>query len=129
MFVALGALHALYTFLDTRKPRRIVPDDPAIVAAMATSKVRLARGGTTMWKAWIGFNFSHSLGAILFGALAVLAGATLHTHAVPSWVLLVFVGIGILYLVLGVLYWFRIPIVGIAVATICFLAAWLLHRW
>lgn len=127
IFVLLGFLHALYTFLDIRHPRRIVPDDPSVAAAMAASKVRLARGGTDMWRAWVGFNFSHSLGAILFGALCIVVGAALPLHSVPSWVLLVLVGVGGLYLLLSVLYWFRIPIAGIAIATACFALAWFLY--
>jgi hypothetical protein len=47
----LGVLHALYTFLDMRNPRRIVPDDPAVIAAMQASKIRLTRGESTMWRA------------------------------------------------------------------------------
>ena len=43
----LGTLHALYTFLDMRNPRRIVPDDPAVIAAMQASKIRLTRGEST----------------------------------------------------------------------------------
>jgi hypothetical protein len=127
IFVLLGGLHGLYTFLDTRNPRRLVPDDPKTTAAMAASNVRLTRGGTTMWKAWVGFNFSHSLGAVLFGALAIATGSTLQAFSVPSWVLLLFVVIGVAYLVLGILYWFRIPIAGIAIATASFLIAWLLY--
>lgn len=126
IFVVLGCLHALYTLLDIRHPRRIVPDDPAVAAAMVVSKVRLARGGTTMWKAWVGFNFSHSLGAVLFGALCVFTGMNFASSAVPQWALPLFVLIGTLYLILGVRYWFRIPIAGIAIATACFLAAWIL---
>ena len=126
IFVVFGFLHALYTFLDIRNPRRLVPDDPAIAAAMATSKLRLTRGGTTMWKAWVGFNFSHSLGLILFGSLCIAAGASLQALPVPSWVLLLFAVIGAAYSVLAVLYWFRIPIAGSAIATACFVLAWVL---
>src|SRR5712691_5725954 len=36
-------------------------------------------GGTDMWRAWIGFNFSHSLGVLLFGALEVWAGSRIKT--------------------------------------------------
>ena len=129
IFAVLGFLHALYTFLDIRKPRRLVPDDPAIAAAMSASKVRLTRGRTTMWNAWVGFNFSHSVGAMLFGGLSIAAGAALQTHPVPSWVLLVIAGIGAVYLVLAILYWFRIPIAGIAIATACFLMAWFTYAW
>jgi len=74
IFVVLGLLHAIYTFADIRRPRRLVPDDPAVSAAMHRSHLRLARGRTTMWQAWVGFNFSHSLGVVLFGALSVAAG-------------------------------------------------------
>jgi hypothetical protein len=125
IFVLFGLLHAIYTFLDIRRPRRLVPDDPAVSDAMARSRVRLARGGTTMWRAWVGFNFSHSLGAVLFGALCIFAAAVIGTVVVPGWVLFLLSAIGLTYLVIGVLYWFRIPIAGIAVATGCLLVAWL----
>jgi len=71
IFLLLGLLHALYTFLDIGRPRRLVPQDPSVARAMAESQPRLARGGATMWRAWVGFNFSHSLGAVLFGGLCI----------------------------------------------------------
>ena len=71
VFGVLGGLHAIYTLLDLRNPRRLVPVEPSVAQAMANSAVRVSRGGTDMWRAWIGFNFSHSLGLLLFAALAV----------------------------------------------------------
>ena len=127
IFVLLGLLHALYTFLDIRHPRRIVPDDPSVAAAMAASKLRLSRGGTDMWRAWVGFNFSHSLGAVLFGALCVVLGVNLHVLAIPSWVLLLLASVAGLYVVIGVLYWFRVPIGGVVIATACLLVAWIVY--
>ncbi len=125
LFLVMGLLHALYTLLDLRRHRRLVPDDPAVAAAMARSTLRLSRGGTTMWRAWVGFNFSHSLGAVLFGALCVVLGSLVGTVPVPGWVLGLPPAIGLIYLTLAVLYWFRIPVVGIALATGCLLVAWL----
>jgi hypothetical protein len=104
-----------------------VPQDPSVARAMTESHVRLARGGTTMWRAWVGFNFSHSLGAVLFGALCIWASTVLGTTVVPGWIPLLFVGIACVYLGLSVLYWFRIPTAGIAVAAVCLLAAWLMY--
>jgi hypothetical protein len=127
IFVLLGSLHALYTFLDIRRPRRLVPQDPAVAASMADSHVRLARGGTTMWRAWVGFNFSHSIGAVLFGALCICAGAALGTAVIPFWTLPVLVVVSIIYLALSVLYWFRVPTAGIAVASLCLLVAWVMY--
>lgn len=126
IFVVLGFLHALYTLADERRPRRIVPDDPAVRDAMGATGVRLARGGTTMWRAWIGFNLSHALGAVLFGALVMLLGVSWTDPAPPRFVLLLPLGVTLLYLVLSVRYWFRIPTAGILVSSACILAAWLL---
>src|ERR1700756_5995905 len=74
VFSVLGTLHAVYTLLDLRNPRRLVPVDPSVAHAMANSALRLSGGRTDMWRAWIGFNFSHSLGLLLVGALGVWAG-------------------------------------------------------
>jgi hypothetical protein len=127
IFVLLGFLHALYTFLDIARPRRLVPQDAAVAAAMVKSAVRLSRGGTSMWRAWVGFNFSHSLGAILFGALCIATGAVLAATVIPAWILLSFVAIALIYLVLSVLYWFRIPTAGIALGTVCLSLAWFMY--
>lgn len=124
VFGVLGALHALYIVLDLRNPRRLVPDDHAVVRAMANSTVRLSRGGTDMWRAWIGFNFSHSLGVLLFAALAIWVGA--HVSMLPQGVLPALILIGSIYLLLALRYWFSIPAIGIAVGTGCFVAAWVL---
>jgi hypothetical protein len=127
IFVLLGSLHALYTFLDIRRPRRLVPQDPAVALAMKESPLRLTRGGTTMWRAWVGFNFSHSIGAVLFGVLCICAGAVLGTVIIPAWALPLLVVISLIYLGLSVLYWFHIPTAGIAVASVCLLVAWLMY--
>lgn len=127
IFVLMGALHAIYTYADIRRPRRLVPQDPAVALAMADTQVRLSRGGTTMWRAWVGFNFSHSLGAVMFGSLCCCAGALLGTTSLPAWVLFLFVLIALIYLALSALYWFKIPTAGIAVATACLLTAWITY--
>jgi hypothetical protein len=129
IFLLLGILHALYTFLDIREPRRLVPQEPSVALAMAESSLRLARGGTTMWRAWVGFNFSHSLGAILFGMLCIGAGLVLGTLVLPALILFVLVLIALLYVGLSVLYWFRIPTMGIALATVCLVIAWLTYAF
>ena len=129
IFLLLGILHALYTFLDIREPRRLVPQEPSVALAMAESPVRLARGGTTMWRAWVGFNFSHSLGAMLFGMLCVGAGLVLGTLMLPAWILFVLVLIALCYVGLSVLYWFRIPTMGITLATVCLVIAWLTYAF
>jgi len=85
----LGALHAVYTLLDIRDPRRIVPDDPLVITAMQTSKIRLTRGESTVWQGWVGFNLSHSLGALMLSAACFIVAACLRRFAFSPWVLLV----------------------------------------
>ncbi len=126
IFVLRGGLHALYTLADERRPRRIGPDDPAVREAMAGTGVRLARGGTTMWRAWIGFNLSHALGAVLFGALVMLLGLSWQEPTPPRFILLLPLGVTVIYLALSIRYWFRTPTAGIALAAACIAAAWLL---
>ena len=120
IFIVLGGLHLAYTLLDLKKPRRLVPAEASVAQAMANSAVRLSRGRSNMWRAWVGFNFSHSLGLVLFGGLTVFTGA--QANPLPL-VIALFVLIGCVYLILAILYWFRSPAICLAVGTACFVAA------
>ena len=125
VFGVLGALHAVYTLLDLHNPRRLVPVDPSVAHAMANSALRLSGGRTDMWRAWVGFNFSHSLGVLMVAGLALWAGSRFNTLPV-SIIMPALTLIGCAYEVLALLYWFRAPAIGVAVGTGCFAAAWLL---
>lgn len=127
LFGILGLIHAFYTFADISRPRRLVPDDTTVLKAMSASNVRLARGGTTMWRAWVGFNFSHSLGALMFGLGSIVVGISLGSLILPRVVLLVPVAIGAVYLWLSIRYWFRVPTIVIAAGTLCFAIGWLVY--
>lgn len=119
----LGTVHLLYTlFTDRFEPR-----DAAAGAAMRATSPRLTRH-TSVWSAWVGFNASHSLGAMLFGAVYGLLAL-----AHPDWLraspALLAVGLATCtaYLALALRYWFRTPLAGIALATLCFGAGvWLM---
>ena len=124
VFGVLGSLHAIYTLLDLSNPRRLVPADPSVAKAMANSALRLSSGGTDMWRAWIGFNFSHSLGLLLVAALALWAGFRAKT--LPAGIMPALTLISCLYVFLALRYWFRAPAIGVAIGTACFAAAWIL---
>lgn len=119
IFGVLGTAHLFYTFFT----RRFDPRDPACGAAMRATSPRLT-GQTTMWKAWVGFNASHSLGAIVFATiylvLAIRHPALLRES--PFFVLLALAN-GLAYLALARAYWFRTPFIGIMAATVCFAVA------
>jgi hypothetical protein len=79
---------------------------------------------TTMWKAWIGFNASHSFGAILFGAVYAYL-ALLHAAFLAASGFLLALGLVTLcgYLGLARRYWFRTPFRGILLALVLYAAA------
>ena len=114
----LGLAHLLLTFFGPK----LEPRDPVLQARMREVSPVLTRQ-TTMWKAWIGFNASHSLGAILFGAIYGYL-AVVHPALLFQSIFLVALG-GILllsYLTLAKLYWFKSPFRALALASICYVA-------
>jgi hypothetical protein len=60
----LGLIHLLYTFYGPK----LLPRDRDLRTRMEEVSPVITRE-TTMWKAWVGFNASHSYGAVLFGAV------------------------------------------------------------
>jgi len=68
IFGILGTMHLLYTFFTNKFTAR----NQHVVEAMQSTSPVLTKE-TTMWKAWIGFNASHSLGGDgLLGCLSPL---------------------------------------------------------
>jgi hypothetical protein len=115
---ALGLIHLLYTF----RGNKLHPRDAALEARLKEVSPVLTRE-TTMWKAWVGFNASHSFGAILFGAvygyLAIVSSAFLFQSRFLLLLGLLFLAA---YVFLGKAYWFSIPFRGIVVATVLYVA-------
>ena len=60
--LALGVLHLVSTFSGPA----LLPRDAALQARMREVSPVISRD-TTMWRAWIGFNASDGMGAVLFG--------------------------------------------------------------
>jgi hypothetical protein len=119
IILALGILHLVYTFIG----RKLHPRDPELQARMREVQLVITRE-TTVWKAWIGFNASHSAGAILFG---VIYGYLALAHTAFLFESRFLCALGALflagYLALGRLYWFSVPYRSILVATVCYVGA------
>ncbi len=118
----LGTLHLVYTFAS----RKFSPRDVALEERLKQVSPVISRQ-TTMWKAWIGFNASHSLGAMLFG---VLYGyfAIWHFPMLAQDRFLAIVGAAFLLslLILAKRYWFNIPFAGVALSLVLYLAGFAL---
>lgn len=119
IILLLGMIHLLYTF----RGNKLHPRDSALEARLKEVSPVITRE-TTMWKAWIGFNASHSYGAILFGLvygyLALFHGAFLFGSP-----FLLVLGLVLLagYAFLGRAYWFSVPFRGIVLSTALYVAA------
>lgn len=122
IFGVLGTLHLILTF----RGRKLHPYDDAVRTAMTATTLRITRD-TSLWDAWIGFNASHSLGAMVFAAFVLLLalghGDFLRSAPVFAWLA---AANSIVWLAVAQRYWFRVPRNGLALASGCFVAAALL---
>jgi len=119
ILLVLGLIHVVYTFWGPQ----LTPRDAALQAMMSNVSPVLSRE-TTMWKAWLGFNASHSMGLILFGLVyGYLALA--HEEILFKSPYLLLVGLAMVcgFVVLAKLYWFSIPFRGTCAALVCYLAS------
>lgn len=112
----LGTAHLVYTFLGPK----LLPRDQRLREAMSNVQPGITTQ-TTMWRAWVGFNASHGLGAITFG---FLYGYLALAHPDVLFGSLPLLGFGlaalVAYLVLAKAYWFSTPLMGIGISLVCY---------
>lgn len=115
---SLGTLHLVYTFFGAK----LRPRDPALQVRMAEVAPGITKSAT-MWSFWMGFNVSHSMAAILFGLIyGYLAIAQRELLFSSAYLLTVgALTLGGLFVV-GKIYWFRAPLIGITISLLCYLA-------
>jgi hypothetical protein len=122
-FLILGLVHALYTFRDLRNPFYFAPRSPELLAAMQAESPRLTPV-TSLWRAGLGFHFSHSLGVVGFAALylwlGITAPAALLSLPPLLWAAPI---IAWLYVLMAWRFWFRIPLTGALIGAQFFTAA------
>ncbi len=124
ILILLGSIHLFYTFFGNK----LLPRDPAVQAAMSATQMVITPE-TTVWRAWIGFNASHSLCAMLFGLVFGFL-ALAHPEILFRSVYLQVLGLAVLaaFVVLARLYWFSVPLAGVSIALACFLAGVIVAR-
>ena len=114
----LCLLHLVYTFHGPK----LLPRDRDLRAQMERSALVLTRE-TTVWRAWIGFNASHSLGGMLFGAVyGYLALWQPGMLAASPFLLAVGAALLLAYAWLGRRYWFSVPFRGLVLALLLYAA-------
>lgn len=112
ILLTLGIMHLACTFWGTS----LAPRDPALQASMSRISPGLTEE-TTMWRCWMGFNATHSMGLILFGLIyGYLALA--HDQLLFRSPFLLLVGLAMLVCLMVVckLYFFSSPLMGIGIS-------------
>jgi hypothetical protein len=122
--LTLGVLHFVYTFWGTQ----LTPRDPALQISMSQISPVIT-SETTMWRCWVGFNATHSMGLILFGLVFGFL-ALAHSQLLFRSSFLIVVGLAMLggFLVLSKLYFFSSPLTGIGISLACYVASIALSR-
>ncbi|MBI3303144.1 MAG: hypothetical protein HYZ72_13845 [Deltaproteobacteria bacterium] len=84
-------------------------------------------GRTSLWLAWLGFNFSHGLGLVAFGlSLLLVSLAAPRLPFTSTWLSPLSVAVSSVYFLLAIRYWFYVPALGAGLGAACFAVAWVL---
>lgn len=128
IFLLLGSLHGIYTLRDLSCPRAFTPNDPALREAMQKSGIRF-HPSINLWKAWLGFNLTHSLGIVICGAALLYVGLLAPQVFAASLLLQgAAVVVAAFYVVISAFFFFTTPTIGASIALACFLIAALLSH-
>jgi hypothetical protein len=118
----LGSLHLYYTFFSDKFSSR----NEKMISDMKNSFPNLTKE-TTMWKAWIGFNGSHSAGAMFIGLINIYLACYYFPILLNDNFFFIFnIATLCFYAWLGKVYWFKVPLIGILITLACYVAAYLL---
>lgn len=116
----LGSAHLVLTFFSDKLTSR----DETLDLLMRETPLKITRQ-TTMWNAWLGFNASHSLSAMLFGLLYGYFAIRAFELLIGSWFLIgTSFAFLLTYIVLARRYWFSDPFRGIVLATVLMLSGY-----
>ena len=126
VILLMGTGHLVLTLRDVWTPTAFTPTDDSVRLAMQGAQLRFNRR-INLWESWLGFNLSHSMGAIMFGAALLFAaqahlGAFLESKALQAVAVLIPAS----YLVVAIRFWFWGPVLGLSVVLLCILGAVLL---
>jgi len=121
-FIILGSIHLLYTFFTNKLDSR----SKTLNSEMTRSFLVLTTA-TNMWKAWKGFNASHSSGTIYFGLVNMVLALQYPMLMQNSLLQSATVIAAGFYVWLAKNFWFRIPFIGMLISFACFLYAVVLN--
>ena len=115
----LGLAHLVLTYVGPK----LLPRDRALKQAMSASAPVITKQ-TNIWRMWIGFNVSHSMGLLLFGLVYGYL-ALVHGDLLFESLFLLGVGLAMLlgFVVLAKRYWFVSPLLGASTALLLYVVS------
>ena len=124
IILTLGVSHLVYTFWGLN----LTPRDPALQISMSQTSPVISKE-TTMWRCWIGFNATHSMGLIFFGLVFGFL-ALAHSQLLFRSPFLLALGLTMLggYVVLCKVSFFSAPLTGVSISLACYVASIVLSR-
>ncbi|WP_418637826.1 LIC_13387 family protein [Winogradskyella sp.] len=122
IFIILGSIHLIYTFFTNKFSSR----NSAVIAEMKLSHPILTKQ-TTLWKAWVGFNASHSIGVLFFGIINLYLMLNYYdTFKSDHFFIILNIFIACFYIWLSKKYWFNVPFIGASIGLICYLLTYII---
>jgi hypothetical protein len=123
LYVLLGVVHGVLLLRDLRVPRTFTPHNDSVRVAMQNTTVAI-HPSANLWRAWMGFNLSHSLGLLLAGI--VLLSVVVQDFDMFGGSLLfktAAIAIATAYVALSKAFWFRDPLIGSSIGLACVIGA------
>jgi len=118
----LGSIHLGYTFFTNKFSSK----NERLISEMKISYPILTKK-TTMWKAWIGFNASHSSGIMFIGIINFYFALKYFTVLQNDHFYFLFSILTIVFYVwLAKKYWFKKPFTGVLIVLICYIVSYFL---
>lgn len=122
IFIVLGSIHLFYTFFTNKFSSR----NTHVISEMKSSHPILTKQ-TTLWKAWVGFNASHSIGVVFFGIMNLyIAFKYFDILQSDQFFFLLNILTAGFYVWLGKKYWFHIPFLGALISFIFYVLSYII---
>ncbi|ELR68372.1 hypothetical protein C900_00471 [Fulvivirga imtechensis AK7] len=119
---ALGTAHMVYTFFTDK----FLPRDEKLMEEMNKISPVLTKE-ISMWKAWIGFNASHSSGIMFLAIINCFLAMKYFPLLQKGHFYFIFniITVGF-YIFLAKKYWFAAPLIGVSIALVCYIVSYVL---
>jgi hypothetical protein len=118
----MGTMHLLYTFFTNK----FNPKNLSLIREMRNTSPILS-DGLNFWKAWVGFNASHSSGIIFMAIMNIFLVTRDFSWISSSNFFFLFNILTMAFYVFMVKrYWFRPPMIGAFVTLLCYCASYFL---